>query len=130
MIPAQLETKEEAEQVSGSKFHFFFPSQAAWHLFQLRPKRKQSSLKFAWWLGLTDTEKEGEFRWTLNHDQTLWEDVTMEDGSSHPSCATMDADLTLSGVDCAVEKTDTATRTILCEAGGKSAGLYVQLQPI
>ena len=42
----------------------------------------------------------------------------MEDGSSHPSCGTMDADLTLSGVDCAVEKTDTATRTILCEAGG------------
>ena len=25
MIPAQLETKEEAEQVSASKFHFSFP---------------------------------------------------------------------------------------------------------
>ena len=103
---------------------FSFPRQVGWHLSKLRPKQKQSSLEFQWWLGLTDAEKEGEFRWTLDHDQTLVENITVEDGTSHPRCGTVDANLTLRGVDCAVAKTETATRTILCEAGGKTAGFY------
>ena len=44
-------------------------------------------------------------------------DVNVEDGSPHPHCGTMDASQTLRGVDCTVGKTDTGTRTILCEAG-------------
>ena len=101
---------------------FPFPCQVGWHLSQLHPKQKQSSLEFRWWVGLTDAEKEGEFKWSLDHDdKTLWGNVTVEDGSSQPRCGTVDANLTLRGVDCAVAKTETATRTILCEAGGKTA---------
>ena len=90
----------------------------------MRPRQKQSSLKFEWWLGLTDAEKEGEFSWELDHNETLWGEVEVEDESSnHPLCGTMDANLTLRGVDCTVGKTETATRTILCETGGNSARL-------
>ena len=78
-------------------------------------------MKFEWWLGLSDAEKEGEFSWELNHDEALWGEVDVEDGSSHPQCGTMDANLTLRGVDCTIGKTETATRTILCETGGESA---------
>ena len=100
-----------------------FPPQVAWHLSQLRPSQKQSSLQFEWWLGLTDAEKEGEFSWELDHDETLWGEVEVEAGSSPPLCGTMDANLTLRGVECTVGETETATRTILCETGGKSGNL-------
>ena len=100
-----------------------FPRQVAWHLSQLRPR--QSSLKFEWWLGLTDAEEEGEFSWELDHDETLWGEVDVEAGSSPPLCGTMDANLTLRGVECTVGETETATRTILCETGGK-VGIYNQ----
>ena len=93
-------------------------SQVAWHLSRLRPKQEQSILEFEWWVGLTDVDKEGEFSWVLEHNETaLWEDVNLEEGSSHPHCGTMDASQSLRGVDCAVAKTDTAARTILCERG-------------
>ena len=127
MIPAQLETKEEAEQVNvGSRDVFLnFPFQVGWHLSRLRPK--QSSRQFQWWVGLTDEEKAGEFSWVLDHNETaLWEDVDVEEGSSHPHCGTMDASQTLRGVDCTVDKTDTAARTILCETGRN----LQNLQPI
>ena len=107
-----------------------FLPQVAWHLSQLRPRQKQSSLQFEWWLGLTDAEKEGEFSWELDHDETLWGEVDVEAGSSPPLCGTMDANLTLRGVECTVGETETATRTILCETGGKSPrfllGIYNQ----
>ena len=119
MTPAQLETKEEAEQVNSSRLaKLVICFKVSWHLSRVRPR--QSSRKLEWWLGLTDAEKDGEFSWTLgNHNETLWGNVMVEDGSSHPRCATMDANQTLRGVDCTVGKTDTATRTILCETGGK-----------
>ena len=85
-------------------------------------------MKFEWWLGLSETEKEGEFSWTLDHDEELWGEVEVEDGSSNPRCGTMDANLTLRGVECDVGQTETAMRTILCETGGESArlGIYNQ----
>ena len=104
-----------------------FPRQVAWHLSQLRPR--QSSLKFEWWLGLTDAEEEGEFSWELNNDEMLWGEVDVDDdveaGSSHLLCGTMDANLTLRGVECTVGKTETVTRTILCETGGKRPRLIL-----
>ena len=93
-------------------------SQVGWHLSRLRPKQKQSIREFEWWVGLNDVNKEGEFSWVLEHNETaLWEDVNVETGSSHPHCGTMDASQRLRGVDCTVGKTDTTTRTILCETG-------------
>ena len=70
---------------------------------------------------MTDAEKEGEFSWLLDHYHKtgLWEQVNVDDGSSHPHCGTMDANQTLRGVDCTVGKTENATRTILCETGRK-----------
>ena len=84
-------------------------------------------MKFEWWLGLSDAEKEGEFSWEFDHDEALWGEVDVEDGSSDLRCGTMDANLTLRGVECDVGKTETATRTILCETGEKSArlGIYI-----
>ena len=91
-------------------------SQVGWHLSRLRPKQKQSIREFEWWIGLT--EKEGDFSWVLDPpEKTLWEDVNVEAGSSPPRCGTMDASQRLRGVDCTVGKTDTTTRTILCETG-------------
>ena len=88
-----------------------------------------------------DKAKTGEFKWRLEedvkastaitttttttmmpaallNDQTAtmpWPSVEVSPGDAY--CGTMDANTTLRGVDCAVDKTDTVVRTILCEAG-------------
>ena len=92
---------------------------------------------------MTDAAKTGEFKWRLGEDvkvstatttttttttmmpaavltdQTAttmpWPSVEVGPGDAY--CGTMDANTTLRGVDCAVGKTDTVVRTILCEAG-------------
>ena len=109
---------------------------------QIRPRWQPSSLNYEWWVGLTDNAKTGEFNWRLGEDvkastgtttttttttmmpaamltdetaTTSWPSV--EIGSGDAYCGTMDANTTLRGVDCALGKTDTVVRTILCEAG-------------
>ena len=116
--------------------------QVAWYLSQIRPRWQPSSLNYEWWVGLTDNAKTGEFKWRLGedvkastaktttttttmmpaallNDQTAtmpWPSVEVSPGDAY--CGTMDANTTLRGVDCALGKTDTVVRTILCEAGG------------
>ena len=91
---------------------------------------------------MTDNAKTGEFKWKLGEDVKAstatttttttttmmpaavlteqaatmpWPNVEISPGDAY--CGTMDANTTLRGVDCAVGKTDTVVRTILCEAG-------------
>ena len=118
--------------------------QVAWYLSQIRPRWQPSSLNYEWWVGLKDDAKTGEFKWRLGEDvkastattttttttttmmpaavltdQTAtmpWPSVEVGPGDAY--CGTMDANTTLRGVDCALGKTDTVVRTILCEAGG------------
>ena len=91
---------------------------------------------------MTDNAKTGEFKWRLGEDVKAstattttttttmmpaavlteqaattmpWPSVEVGPGDAY--CGTMDANTTLRGVDCALGKTDTVVRTILCEAG-------------
>ena len=121
--------------------------QVAWYLSQIRPCWQPSSLNYEWWVGLTDAAKTGEFKWRLGEDVKAstattttttttttmmpaavlteqaattmpWPSVDIGPGDAY--CGTLDANTTLRGVDCAVGKTDTVVRTILCEAGEDS----------